>query len=103
VTLWLILAGVLALALGGGVLVVFGDDWFSSIAVGVLLCVTGVCLLVVPIVRVIDHLHEVRKCDRYEEQTDTEVRFMDFSYWSYHCMVHTDNGWVPVTQIRDEP
>lgn len=62
--------------------------------------VAGVIVLGVA-VRGFDHWATQRSCPERGEAMGMESKFVDYTFWSYECLVQLDDGrWVGVDKVR---
>lgn len=53
--------------------------------------------------RFVSHHYDVKRCDRWGQETGRETRFADYHFWSWQCLTRSQDGrWVPIDKVWDE-
>jgi hypothetical protein len=53
-------------------------------------------------IRQISHHYDVANCGRFGEESGREVRFVDYTFWSWDCLTPTQDGkWISIDRLRD--
>lgn len=77
----------------------FIDDhfgWFLSLFIVVAL---GLFILGI---RQLSHHYDTTACNRFGEESNREVRLVDYSFWQWDCLTPSSDGkWIPTEQLRD--
>lgn len=87
----ILLAVCVAAAVVGGMFI-----WESDLAlfpfvlgVGGAFTITAVVLIALLVPR-----HDQTVCERFADASGRETKFEHYSFWSWECLVETDEGWV---------
>lgn len=52
--------------------------------------------------RQLSHHYDAAGCHRFGTESSREVRFVDYTFWSWDCLTPTSDGkWIPTDQLRD--
>lgn len=93
----------LALALGSGLFFLIGcfvheGIWLISGALALAFFLFGIGM----VVRDVGHHYDVAACSSFGEQSNREVKFVDYTYWSWDCLTPTTDGkWISTSRLRD--
>ena len=67
----------------------------------VLVSIIVLVLLVIILVRQIDHRLQVSSCREFSVQSGYETKFAEYNFARYECLVGVPSGkWVPIGNIR---
>lgn len=67
-----------------------------------LAAIAGVVLFIAGLILVINegtYAVDRTACREFSEAADRDTRFARYTYWSWDCLVETDEGWVSTEQI----
>ena len=79
------------------------DFWAFTTFVGVIVVaitvfVGGIGVVVTEVSRGFDH----RTCTSFGREAEREVRFVEFTYFSWDCLTPDSNGkWISIDRLRD--
>lgn len=79
------------------------DFWAVTTIVGFLVVVAalltgGLGVAITEVTRGFDH----RTCTAFGNEADREVRFVEFTYFSWDCLTPDSNGkWISIDRLRD--
>lgn len=48
------------------------------------------------IIRQFDHHYTVNDCRKFAESSNYETKFVDYSFWTWDCLVKSGDRWVPM-------
>lgn len=81
--------------------------WYDSLPLFLLAFVGGIVLFIVVFLlgaRAVSIHYDKAGCHTYATQTGRETRFVNYTYWSWDCLVRsTDGKWISKDQLREFP
>lgn len=78
-------------------------DFFDD-HIGLMLAALGIVCLAALIlgIRGIGHHYDNKTCHRFGDESGREVRFVDYSFWTWDCLTPTSDGkWISIDRLRD--
>lgn len=70
----------------------------AALLVAVVLVVGGIGL----VARQVTHHYDASNCRRFGQETSREVRFVEYTFWSWDCLTPSGAGqWISIDALRE--